>query len=260
MQQGNKRNIQGKRPQGPGGTPPKGTPRGAASHNRAPRQAEQKRDALPVQKPITDEGELVKRPSKVRLFLRRLGVMLLIGIALAMTYVFLLMGEPNVDSDAAPRTALREEAITVPIAAVEAPGGAQLATMAATFGKPLLALYGEPLPLQKVTLYDTAFKGGYARRATLLYETEDGQAIKLESIRPTAAVTLLNHQDSSLYAGNIYSLAGMEAARMDSPNEVCIFAKSDEVVYAVSGPVAYFQEMSALIRQTTLLDPGTEER
>lgn len=127
--------------------------------------------------------------------------------------------------------------------------------MAATFGKPMMVLYGDGLALQKVSLYDTAFQGGYARRATLTYAFADGQLLTVDSIRPTAAAALLGGKDFSLRVDGMHALAGMDAAWMESGKSICVFGKSDQAVYAVTCPSAHEAELSALLKQTTLLQP-----
>ena len=235
---------------------PQGMPREVTSQSRAPRQIEQKRDVLPEQKPITDDGEQQKPPSKIRIFFKRLGLGLLLLLALSLAYIFLLLGEPE-PMEEMPQTAIQEEVIHVPMAAVESEGVTDISTVAAAFGKPVLALYGDPFPLQKSTLSDTAFQGGYARRAALSYALPDGQILKLESIRPTAAVSLLKQPGSSLYMFDIYNLAGMDAARMDNPDTVCLFAQNTEAVYAITCPASQVEELWAVLRQTTLWSPNT---
>jgi len=232
-------------------------PRDVASGSRTPRQNSGERDIrdrLPAQKPVTDDLPPPGPPSKVKLFIKRLGLILLAIIALALAYLFLLLGEP--DRDMEEKVIVQEEIIRVPMAAVEEIGTVDLNAIAASFGKPTLALYGSSLLLQRATLYDTAFQGGYARRAILWYVFDDGQVLKVESIRPTAAAALLSDPSGTLSTAVNYTLAGMEAVRMDSQDQVCVFAKSAEVVYAVTCPAAYEAELNTLIRQVSILQPA----
>ena len=247
--------------QSQGGSPkgrsaPQGMPREVASHSRAPKQIEQKRDLLPAQKPVTDEGDDFKQPSKIRRFLQRLSAGIMLVLALGIVYIFLLIGEPA--PEALPPETVREEKIQVPMAALEAGGGGDLSTVAINFGKPLLVMQGQGLTLEKVALSDTAFQGGYARRATLTYRFLDGQTCTLESIRPTMAAELLSHDDGSLYAADKYRLAGMEAARLDGAADVRIFGEGAEAAYAVVLPREHRGEVDALLRQAVLLTPGND--
>ncbi len=251
LQTGRKTHAQGNGSHGR--SAPQGMPREVAAGSRAPKQIEQKRDILPEQKPVTDEVEVSKAPSKARILLKRVAIVLSVGLALALAYLFLLLGEP--DATIEPKTTVKEESIRVPMAALEVQGGADLNTVAATFGKPVLILYGDFLPLQKVTLYDTAFQGGYARRATFLYTFPDGQILKAETLRPIAAAALLGTA-GSLRIERIYGLAGLNATRMDNADSICILAQSEEAVFALTCPTAHEGDLAALLKQTTILDPA----
>jgi len=176
---------------------------------------------------------------------------MMITLALVFAYLFLLLGEP--ETTAVEVSPILEEVIRVPMAAMETQGNVDLGALSASFGKPVLALYSE-LPLYKASLYDTAFQGEYARRATLTYAFADGQAVILDSIRPTAAVVLLESgRGATLMLDNRYAIAGLDATRMDTDKTICIFGRTEEAVYAITCPVNHAADLSVLIRQTTML-------
>ena len=129
-------------------------------------------------------------------------------------------------------------------------------SFAANFGKPILSISSDELSLIGGTLSDTAFQGGYARRVQLTYSFADGTQLLVESIRPTAAVTLLG-QSATLRVDSLYTLAGLNAVRMDSSTTACVFASGKEAVYAVVCPSAHADELSALTKQVVLLQPST---
>ena len=209
------------------------------------------KEPLPAQPPLGDEPA-PRPPAKWKKYAKRALTALGVLLALAAVYLFLLLGEPSEEStQTAQQTAAPEESIRVPMAAVESAGDADLSTLAANFGKPLLALYGTTLPLQKAALNDTAFRGGYARRVTLTYAFADGQPLLCESLRPTAAVELLRG-DYHLRASSLYAIAGLDAVRMENDAEICVFARSEEAVYAILSPASHSAELDALLKQTTL--------
>ena len=213
-------------------------------------------DALPTQKPVSDEPEAVA-PAKWKATLKRVLAILGLILALSLVYVFLLMGEPDEDSQLTKETATQEETIRVPIAASQVNGNADLNPLAVNFGKPVLALYGSNLPLAKATLFDTAFRGGYARRLTLNYSFTDGSVLTVESVRPTAAVSLLGGQGYSLNMESLYAMAGLDAVRMDSTEQICVLARGSEAAYAVVCPVSHKEELAALLKQVSLMQPST---
>lgn len=232
-------------------------PHNIPPQSRVPKQTNAPRDVLPQQKPVTDEISTIPRSSKLKKFFKRVGIVILIALALVLIYIFLLLGEPeNTAVDAPP---VREEVIHVPMAALEMPDGGDLGVLAASFGQPLLALYGD-FALQKSNLSDTAFQGSYARKATLTYQLEDGHIITVESIRPTTAVSLLqNGNNSTLRVETLYTLAGLDATRMDTSNTITIFGKSPDAVYAIHIPTTNANQLSALLKQTTLVHPQVVE-
>lgn len=206
-------------------------------------------DALPQEEPP-------KTPSRVRLVLRRVGLALLLALALAFAYLFLLLGEP--DDDAKYLEAPAEERILMPMSAVETPGEANVQGLADSFDQAVLSL-NEALPMRKARIYDTAFEGGYARRVTLTYAFEDGTLLTAESLRPTAAATLLKLEGGTLDGSSLYTLGGLNAARMDSADAVCVFAQSDAAVYAILCPASHAQDLNTLLRYTTLIPPQQAE-
>ena len=111
--------------------------------------------------------------------------------------------------------------------------------------------------MQRARVFDTAFSGGYARRVTLTYAFEDGAQLTVESIRPTSAITLLG-SGYSLAARSLYALGGLDAARMDGGGRICIFGESDTAAYAVLCPEGHEDDLSSLLRQTTLIAPDSE--
>lgn len=210
---------------------------------------------LPQQQPLTDEETVEKKPSRVVQLLKRIGLGVLLVLALVFTYLFLLLGEPEEDAKYQQRK--QEESISMPMGALEAPGGSNVELLADTFGQPVLSL-GQGMAMQKARVYDTAFSGEYARRVTLTYAFEDGQLLTVESIRPTAAATLLDENGYRLDASSLYTLGGLNAARMDNDASSCVFAQSDVAVYAVICPRSHANELEGLLRYTMLIAPSTD--
>lgn len=209
---------------------------------------------MPPQAKVTDDEMVEKKPSKLAALLRRVGFIMLLALALAFAYVFLLLGEP--DEDAKHMEKPIEATIAMPMSALDIPGESNVGYLADTFGQPVLSL-GQALPMYKSRIYDTAFEGGYARRVTLTYTLEDGQQLTVESIRPTSAVTLLGQDGYKLDGSSLYTLGGLNAARMDNASVCCIFGQSDTAVYAVIAPLSYAQELPSLLRYTMLVAPET---
>lgn len=236
-----------KRPQGMPHQPPK--PGRQALHGQPVQAA-----PMPQQQKLTDEEIVEKQPSKLARLIRRVGMLVLLALALVFAYIFLLLGEPDEDAKYVKKP--MEESIAVPMSALDIPGESNADYLAETFGQPVLSL-GQALPMYKSRIYDTAFEGGYARRVTLTYTLEDGQQLTAESIRPTSAVTLLKQDGYKLDGSTLYTLGGLNAARMDNDSACCIFAQTDTAVYAVIAPLNCAEELPSLLRYTMLVAPET---
>ena len=210
-----------------------------------------------VQRKLTEEEEpVVRRLSLFRRILWRALAAVLLVAALLFAYLFLLMGEP--DEDAKYLEEPVEEVIAMPMSPFEAPGSRNVQNLADAFGEAVLALAEGPA-MQKARVYDTALEGSYARRTTLTYAFEDGAQLTVESLRPTAAVTLLAMEGASLDATSLYTIGGLNAARMDTDNMICVFSQSDRAVYAVYCPKSHQSDLDSLLKQTTLVLPAQDE-
>ncbi len=214
------------------------------------------RAPMPPQQPVTNEEAVVRKPSLIGRIVRRAAAILLLLLALVFAYIFLLLGEP--DDEAKNIQKPVQEAITMPMGALDVPGESDAAKLAESFGQPVLTL-NQMLTMYKARIYDTAFEGEYARRVAITYTFEDGQSLLVESLRPTSAVTLIKQPGYTLDASALYSMAGLNAARMQNDTSVCVFAQSDTAVYAITCPASHAEELETLLRYTTLVAPNEGE-
>lgn len=207
------------------------------------------------QRPVGEEETEIRQPSALRRIFTRVGMAVLLVIALVLCYIFLLLGEPAQDELSA---AVVEDTIQMPMSPLESPGETNVQGLADTFGQPVLSLQSG-LSMMKARIYDTAFEGGYARRVTLTYALPDGTQLTAESIRPTSAVTLLSLPGAKLDATSLYTLGGLNAARMDNQSTICIFGQSDTAVYAVIGPAAQEKQLLDALQQSMLTEPSAND-
>lgn len=205
--------------------------------------------------PVEEDLLESRPPSLPRRILKRVGVTLLIVLALVFAYLFLLLGEP--DEEAKNAAGFTEETIQMPMSPFEAPGESQVEDLADTFGYPVLSIH-QGVQMRKSRIFDTAFEGGYARCVTITYAFEDGTQLTVESIRPTAAVTLIDQAGYTLDATALYALGGLNAARMENDVNICVFAQSDTAVYAITCPQTHREEFDSLLRQTLLVEPHAQ--
>ena len=210
------------------------------------------RDDLPRQKALTDEPEQ-KKPARWKAIVKKILVILAILLALAFLYLFLLMGEPDDDDEVLLSQTAEEEIIRMPMTGQELGSDADVTAAAVSFGKSAMELRASVLPLLKASLYDTAYKGGYARRLTLTYQFTDGQIMTVDSIRPPGAVSLLSDSGYVIRVDALYSIGGMDAVRMDSEDYIRIAAQSSDAAYVVHFPVSHEEQLTDYLRYTGLI-------
>lgn len=207
--------------------------------------------------PEDDAAQTVKPTPLWQKALRRAVLGLLIVLALVLGYLFLLMGEPGDELDTT-TAAPAMPPITIPMNALEAPAGANLPSLAETFGQPVLGLRAGEITLQRARMYDTAFGGEYARRVTLTYVMPDGAELLVESIRPIDAITLLEG-DYVLQADRLYAMAGLDAARMQNDDQICVFGQGAGAVYAITMPRNAEFHLDTILKQTLLVNAENQQ-
>ena len=215
-------------------------------------------DALPPQQPLTDEETAPKQPPRWRKIVKKVLLWLGVVLALVLCYLFLLLGEPDEDEQLTQQPS-QAQPITLPMSAVESPGDTSPEGLAELFGQPVLCLYGSALSMTRSRVYDTAFRGEYARRVTLTYAFEDGQALTLESIRPVSAIALLRGEDYHLNGDSLYYIGGMDAAWMENGTDVLVFGQTADAAYAVRCPIEHKADLEVLLKQTTLIAAPSAE-
>ncbi|MBN1777954.1 MAG: hypothetical protein JW811_07510, partial [Clostridiales bacterium] len=108
------------------------------------------------------------------------------------------------------------------------------------------------------SLYDTAYRGGYARRLTLTYQFPDGQIMTIDSIRPPGAVALLEDSGYVIRVDTLYTMGGMDAVRMDSGDYVRLAAEGPEAAYVVHFPIVHQDQLTDYLRYTGLIRIDSE--
>lgn len=212
------------------------------------------RNPAAVQPPIDGDAPPPPKPLPLwQKWLRRLLLALLVVVVLTFGYLFLLMGEPEAEMDT---TVVQPtvQPITIPMSPLDAPAGVNLSSLADTFGQPVLGMRTGDITLSRARVYDTAFGGEYARRVTITYLMPDGAELQVESIRPIDAIALLGG-DYSLQADRLYAMAGLDAARMQNSDQICVFGQGAGAVYAITMPRTAEFQLETILKQTLLVSP-----
>lgn len=211
-----------------------------------------KRDDLPRQQALTDEP-VRKPPAKWKAVVKKILIFFALLLALAFLYLFLLMGEPDDDSEVLLNQTVQEEILQMPMTGQELTAPVDVTAAAVSFGKDAMELRGEVLPLKKAALYDTAYRGGYARRLTFTYQFPDGQIVTVDSIRPAGAIALLTDPAYAIRLDAVYSMGGMDAVRMDSADYIRLAASGPDAVYVIHFPVSHEDQLADYLRYAGLI-------
>lgn len=127
---------------------------------------QKQQNVLPQQRPVGEEDEPKKRSPFVRFLLTAAAVVSVV-LMLTAAYLFLLVGEP--DADSKKTEVVQQQTITSPMSPWNGIGDASLASVPSYFGDSVLYLYSGAT-LEKTSINDTAFGGGYARITVLTYQ------------------------------------------------------------------------------------------
>lgn len=128
----------------------------------------------------------------------------------------------------------------------------ELRSLVAGFPVPVLSfMSGSGMTFVSGTSADASLDGGFGRVATLNWQTADGEPMRLQSIYPASALSLL---DSGLHFSTILgpTLAGVESVRMENSEIVRIHAATDAGLYVVTIPKSLAPKLSSLCRSLQL--------
>lgn len=173
------------------------------------------------------------------------------ALLLALTVVLLcafflavIMGQPQDAPDSAAEQPLLP-ALSAPLLISEQ---SQLMTLLDAFPAPVLAaMSSTAMTFIQGECGDVPFEDGYARIATLTYQTADGAEVTVQSIYPARALDVMGKGDYAISGTAGQPLAGLRSIRMERDGAVRMHAQGEEALYVVTLPAA----SSAVLRQLT---------
>jgi len=188
-----------------------------------------------------------KKKPRIRRVIR--SVLLGIGAVLlaVVFYLVMIMGR---DTEAPVTKEQPLLSASAPLAISEAN---QLTELMKTFPVPVLAAgNASGLILQSAASYDVAFEDGFARQLTITYTAEDGTALRLDSIYPARALSLLDKNYTvSATAGHV--VAGQRTVRMESKDCIRLHMQTADGLYVITLPGSAENNISSLIRTLQLV-------
>lgn len=198
------------------------------------------------------QSKLVSVSRKV---LERILLALLVVVCIGAFYLAVILAEVPADQGAPAQSPVPQVTLTA-----EQPRQIgtlnDLKQLVEHFPSPVLALTANTeLVFAGGVVNDLAYKGSFARLVTLTYQTQNGETLKLYSIYPLDAFTLLPGEGYTLQDKLTASLAGMTAVRMENADTVRLHVKGESALYAFTAPKMEEELLSAISRQAILVKP-----
>jgi hypothetical protein len=187
--------------------------------------------------------------------LERFLLVLLVIVCIGAFYLAVILAEVPADQEAPAESNVPQVALTA-----EQPRQIgslnDLKQLAEHFPSPVLALQANTqLAFAGGLVNDLAYKGSFARLVTLTYQTQNGETLKLYSIYPLDAFTLLPGEGYSLQNTLTASLAGMTAVRMENADTIRLHVKGESALYALTAPKMEEEALGDISRQAILVKP-----
>lgn len=175
------------------------------------------------------------------------GFMLLVSMALIT--VSLILAQPQSDEK---KTSEPGPALT-PSPAINISKEEELGSLISSFPIPVMSfMSGSGMRFVSATASDTAYHGGFARMATLYWQTPEGEGVILQSICPADTLDLL--KDSEWHFSQIAgpTLFGIPTVRMENESMIRIHATTENGLYVFTLPASLSGSVSFLSRSLQL--------
>ena len=186
-------------------------------------------------------------PRFLSVLLKILGTLVTVA-ALAFASFSLILAQPQPDKDAP----AEPQPVLTASPAVNIQYETELKTLVESFPAPVMSfMSGSGMHFVSGTCGDTAFEDGFARVATLYWQTADGEPLILQSIYPARALSLLG---SGYHFSNIAgpTLFTASSVRMENADTVRLHAATDTGLYVMIVPKSLSSRISALSRSLQL--------
>ncbi len=187
---------------------------------------------------------------KIRTVLGKLGKALLLLCFLFITYLFVILLNPEPSEPEAPQPL----AAASPAQYLQDAGG--LSPLISSFPVPVLAAGGETvLQLQEGVSRNAAFENGFGR--VLILEYLYGEIpVEVTSIYPARALELLGRGDWHMSTVSAPLLAGWNAVRMENKTEIRLHMQTGYGIYAVRIPKQASAALTEILRPLQLMTAG----
>lgn len=169
-------------------------------------------------------------------------------VVLAFLYVTLIVAQPQEKN--------QQKAVQLPLMqsspAVAIAQENDLLQVVSSFPVPVMSfMSGSGMVFVSGTSSDTAFNGGFARVATLYWQTPEGQPLILQSWYP-ADLTLMGRGDYIFSDTEGPVLFGAASVRMENADTIRIHTLTEDGLYAITLPKSLSPQLSYICRSIQL--------
>ena len=188
-----------------------------------------------------------------KILFRFIGIVIFVAL-LALLAASLIIAKPQEEKQAS--------AVSVPSAesspAVSVEDEKDLARLISSFPAPVMSfMSGSGMTFVSASSADAAVEGGFGRIATLNWQTPEGEPVRLQSIWPAGALSLLEEGYHFMpYAGP--ALFGSTSVRMENDDAVRIHVATDQALYVVLLPRSLSADAGTLCRSLQLFTVNPE--
>ena len=189
-----------------------------------------------------------------KILLRLVGVVIAVAL-LALLAASLIIAKPQEEEQ--PSAPVRPSAQANP--AVNAENEQELTALIAAFPAPVMSfMSGSGMTFVSATSADAAVNGGFGRVATLNWQTAGGEPVKLRSIWPADALSLLEDGYHFMpYTGP--ALFGSNSVRMENDAAVRLHTATDQALYVVLLPRSLSAQAGEVCRSLQLYTVSTKD-
>ena len=183
--------------------------------------------------------------------LRFLGALILVAL-LCLLAASLILAKPQKDkTEALPDRPSREAS---PALSIET--GNDLTQLVSAFPAPVMSfLSGSEMTFVSAVSADAAVEGGFARVATLYWQTAEGVPVTLRSIWPADTLNLLEGNFHFMpYTGP--TLFGNPSVRMENDDYIRLHVTTSQALYVVLMPRSLSGQVSSICRSLQLFTVG----
>ena len=192
---------------------------------------------------------------KIRKILFRLIGVLIAVAMLALLAASLIIAKPQEEEKSTASSRPSTEASP----AVTAETEQELTGLIASFPAPVMSfMSGSGMTFVSASSADAAVGGGFGRIATLNWQTAEGEPVKLRSIWPADALSLLEDGYHFMPSAGP-ALFGSTSVRMENDDAVRLHVATDQALYIVLLPRALSAQAGTLCRSLQLFTVESKE-